>query len=119
LATRIRTEFPDAIEIAQSSDPNCPAGTTCIQLDNQQPAGAASSTFSDLIDVTQFNADPNLPSEIKNAQQFIAQAKDPSLLSRTNSRSPHSVQLGFARKLASTLGRRGASGIRNNLRSSP
>jgi hypothetical protein len=73
--------IPDAIEIAQSSDPNCPAGTTCIQLDNQQPAGAASSTFSDLIDVTQFNADPNLPSEIKNAQQFIAQAKDPSLLS--------------------------------------
>jgi hypothetical protein len=70
--------IPDAIEIAQSSDPNCPAGTTCIQLDNQQPSGAASSSFSDLIDVSQFNADPNLPAGIRNAQQFIKDAKDPA-----------------------------------------
>ncbi|MCE9586659.1 hypothetical protein K8R04_05130 [Candidatus Uhrbacteria bacterium] len=72
--------IPDAIEIAQASDPNCPAGTTCIQIANQQPTGSASSTFSDLIDVTQFNADPNMPSEIRNAQQFIQEAKDPSLV---------------------------------------
>lgn len=70
--------IPDAIEIAQSSDPNCPAGTTCIQLDNQQPSGPASSTFSDLIDVSQFATDPNLPPEIRNAQQFIRDAKEPS-----------------------------------------
>lgn len=70
--------IPDAIEIAQTSDPNCPAGSTCLQLANQQPAGASTSSFRDLIDVTQFQNDPNLPSEIKNAQEFIDTAKEPS-----------------------------------------
>lgn len=93
--------IPDAIEIAQSSDPNCPAGSTCIQLDNQQPAGASSSTFSDLIDVTQFN-DPNMPLEIQNAQKFILEAKNPSEMTPTQIRevllqyslvSPESLQV--------------------------
>lgn len=72
--------IPDAIEIAQGSDPNCPAGTVCIQLDNQQPSGPSTSTFSDLANVGQFSAsnDPNMPPEIRSAQQFIQEAPNPS-----------------------------------------
>lgn len=72
--------IPDAIEIAQGSDPNCPAGSTCIQLDNQQPSGVSSSTFSDLANVSQFLStnDPNTPAEIRGAQQFIQEAKAPT-----------------------------------------
>lgn len=72
--------IPDAIEIAQASDPNCPAGTTCIQLDNQQPSGLTTSTFSDLLNVSQLptSNELNTPEEILNAQQFTQEAKDPS-----------------------------------------
>lgn len=95
--------IPDAIEIAQGSDPNCPAGTSCIQLDNQQPGGPSTSTFSDLANVTQFlsTADPNAPAEIRGAQQFIEEAKDPSrvtpeeirdLLTRYSLVSPERLQ---------------------------
>jgi len=80
--------IPDAIEIAQSSDPNCPVGSSCTQLDNQQPVGASSSTFSDLANVSQILSanDPNLPSEISGAQRFIQDAKDPSEMSPTQIR---------------------------------
>lgn len=72
--------IPDAIEIAMGTDPNCPEGTQCVQLDNQQPVGATSSTFSELTSVTEFlsTSDPNMPPEIRGAQQFIEEAKEPS-----------------------------------------
>jgi len=80
--------MPDAIEIAMNTDPNCPEGTQCVQLVNQQPAGVTSSTFSDITDVAQFisTSDPNAPPQIRGAQQFINEAKDPSTVTSSEVR---------------------------------
>ncbi len=79
---------PDAIEIAQNSDPNCPL-ESCVQTDNQQPTGSASSSFSDLINVTQFATtnDPNAPAGLTGPQQFIKDAKDPASLTVADMRT--------------------------------
>ena len=79
---------PDAIEVAQSSDPNCPAGKTCFQSINQVPQYNASSSFGEFLDV------PKVPvpqgdvefgqassSGTINAQTFLTAPPDPATLS--------------------------------------
>ena len=45
--------IPDAVEIVQGTDPNCPTGHLCNGAISSESVGAASSTFSDFLNVNQ------------------------------------------------------------------
>lgn len=60
----------DAIEIAQGSNPNCPAGTDCLALADRQQGGISTSTFSNFLDTT----------EVPTAEEILLGANDPSVI---------------------------------------
>ncbi len=60
----------DAIEIAQSTNPNCPEGTDCLQLVNSQQGGASTSTFAHLLET----------SDVPTAEEILLGANDPSVI---------------------------------------
>lgn len=72
--------IPDAIEIAQGTDPNCPTGTVCTQLVNQEASGPSTSTFGELTNVNPLlpAGGVSVPAEIRDAQLFIEEAQDSS-----------------------------------------
>lgn len=74
--------IPDAIEIAQGIDPNCPVGQTCGAIANAdlQPGSSASSSYSDFLQVTQIRTVNNV------TQQFILEAPDPSSVTASQAR---------------------------------
>ncbi len=60
----------DAIEIAQGTNPNCPEGTDCLQLVDNQRGGANTSTFAGLLETT----------EIQTAESILLGANDPTVI---------------------------------------
>ncbi len=74
--------IPDAIEIAQGTNPNCPTGQTCGALTNAdlQPGTSVSSSYSNLLNPTQIRVAES------DTQQFILQAPDPSTVSAAQAR---------------------------------
>lgn len=74
--------MPDALEIAQGQDPNCPKGQQCIQGLNQNRF--TTSTNSDLLGTEADNP----------VEQFIVAAPDPSTLTTTQKRE-HLLQTGY------------------------
>lgn len=74
--------IPDAIEIAQGTNPNCPTGQTCGGLVNAdvQPIRNVSSSYSNLLQQTQIRAVES------GAQQFILEAPDPSVVTARQAR---------------------------------
>jgi hypothetical protein len=79
--------IPDAIEIAQGMDPNCPRGKTCVQaLDTVASRASSTDAFGDLLDITQI---PKAPTDlltqgnasgVAGAQAFLAQPPAPSTM---------------------------------------
>lgn len=65
--------IPDAIEIAQGTNPNCPTGQTCGGLVNAdvQPIYNVTSSYSNLLQ------QPQIRVVETEAQQFILEAPDP------------------------------------------
>ena len=45
--------IPDAVEIVQGTDPNCPKGHVCNGSGSAEAVGATSSTFADFLNVSQ------------------------------------------------------------------
>ncbi len=74
--------IPDAIEIAQGTNPNCPTGQTCGGLVNAdiQPIYNVSSSYSNLLQQTQIRTVES------GAQQFIIDAPDPSVVTARQAR---------------------------------
>lgn len=77
--------IPDAIEIAQATDPNCPAGTNCVSLSTVDAAlSSNTSTLSILLGGGQVeNAALILGSNdpgVQGAQRFVANPPDPSTM---------------------------------------
>jgi hypothetical protein len=74
--------IPDAIEIAQGTDPNCPSGQTCGAIANAdlQPGYSVSSSFSALLDGTEIRrvGEDGQPVASTAAEQFILNAPQPS-----------------------------------------
>ncbi len=78
---------PDAIEIAQGQNPNCPIGQNCLAIVDASPLRNTSSTFADLLESRDiYNSamagalganDPR----VKGAANFVATAPDPTGLS--------------------------------------
>lgn len=80
----------DAIEIAQGSDPNCPAGQNCGALANAdlQPGSNASSSYNNLLNSTQVQragGDGTVASG-SAAEEFIRVAPDPSAVTPARAR---------------------------------
>lgn len=80
----------DAIEIAQGSDPNCPAGQTCGALTNAdlQPGYSASSSYNSLLNGTKVTPVGQDGSAITGSvtEEFIRTAPDPSAVSPARAR---------------------------------
>lgn len=77
--------IPDAIEIAQGTNPNCPTGQTCGAIANAdlQPGYSVSSSYGSLLEATQVRraTDVGMPSGSGTSQeQFILTAPDPSTI---------------------------------------
>lgn len=74
--------IPDAIEIAQGTNPNCPTGQNCGGLVNAdvQPIQNVSSSYSNLLQQTQIRVVES------GAQQFIIDAPDPSTVTARQAR---------------------------------
>jgi hypothetical protein len=74
--------IPDAIEIAQGTNPNCPTGQTCGGIVNAdvQPIYNVSSSYSNLLQQTQIRTVES------GAQQFIIDAPDPSVVTARQAR---------------------------------
>ncbi|KAA0206882.1 hypothetical protein EDM68_00965 [Candidatus Uhrbacteria bacterium] len=74
--------IPDAIEIAQGTDPNCPIGQSCGAIANAdlQPSYNVSSSYSNLLQATQVRTVENV------AQEFILNAPDPSAVTARQAR---------------------------------
>jgi hypothetical protein len=74
--------IPDAIEIAQGSDPNCPVGQTCGAIANAdlQPIYNVSSSYNNLLDATKIRSISDGATGLggEATQAFILQAPDPS-----------------------------------------
>jgi len=62
--------IPDAIEIAQGTNPNCPEGTNCLQLVDRQQGGVSTSTFANFLE----------PTEVPTAEEIMLGANDPSVI---------------------------------------
>jgi hypothetical protein len=82
---------PDAIEIAQGTDPNCPKGQNCGGIANAdlQPSLSASSSYQSLLDTNQVPraVEPGQTAGTPTAsQQFILNAPDPSTVTATQAR---------------------------------
>lgn len=82
--------IPDAIEIAQGTDPNCPMGRTCGAVANAdlQPIYNVTSSYNNLLDTTQVRpvGDPSIPGGADATQRFILEAPDPSAVSAARAR---------------------------------
>lgn len=83
---------PDAIEIAQGTDPNCPTGQNCAGIANAdlQPSIVSTTTNSDLRNVTQVRpvSEANQPTTAAAATQaFILNAPDPSTINATQAKA--------------------------------
>ena len=83
---------PDAIEIAQGADPNCPKGQNCGGIANAdlQPSFSSTSSYQNLLQATQVTRaiEPGqTPDAPTAAQQFILNAPDPSTISAAQARS--------------------------------
>ncbi len=65
--------IPDAIEVAQGTDPNCPQGKTCFQAPNDVGLASASSgaSFQEFLQVTPVTNGP---------QKFLERPPDPATL---------------------------------------
>lgn len=84
--------IPDAIEIAQGSDPNCPKGQTCGGIANAdlQPNLTSSSSYQNLLDSTQVQraVEPGQAATAPTlAQNFILNAPDPSTINAAQART--------------------------------
>lgn len=80
----------DAIEIAQGTDPNCPAGQNCGAIANAdlQPGYSVSSSYSNLLNGTQVRRvnEDGTPVASTAAEQFILNAPEPSTVSAARAR---------------------------------
>lgn len=82
----------DAIEIAQGKNPNCPSGTDCLQLANEQRGGITTSTFSNLLDTTKVQTAEEVmlganDPRVIGAQGFLENPPEPSSMSVAETRS--------------------------------
>jgi len=83
---------PDAIEIAQGADPNCPKGQNCGGIANAdlQPSLVSTSSYQTLLQATQITraVEPGQSVDAPTAaQQFILTAPDPSTINAAQARA--------------------------------
>lgn len=84
--------IPDAIEIAQGTDPNCPKGQNCSGIANAdlQPSLYSTSSNASLLDVTAVRriSEPG-QADVSNtaAEAFIRTAPDPGTINATQART--------------------------------
>lgn len=83
---------PDAIEIAQGSDPNCPIGQNCGGIANAdlQPSLVSTSSYQTLLQATQIQRaiEPGQALDAPTAaQQFILDAPDPGTITAAQARA--------------------------------
>jgi hypothetical protein len=84
--------IPDAIEIAQGTDPNCPQGQVCGGIANAdlQPNLVSTSSYQNLLQQTQVQraVEPGQAESAPTAaQQFISTAPDPSGINAAQARA--------------------------------
>jgi len=83
---------PDAIEIAQGTDPNCPKGQNCGGIANAdlQPNTVSTSSYQNLLDATQIQraVEPGQTLDTPTAaQQFILTAPEPTKVTAAQARA--------------------------------
>jgi len=84
--------IPDAIEIAQGTDPNCPKGQTCGGIANAdlQPSISSTSSYQNLLEQTQVQraVEPGQTAGAPTAaMEFINSAPDPSQVNAAQARA--------------------------------